>query len=126
MENLNSQPQGQQPQGQQAQDPQPQGQQYYNPQPQGQQAGMPYASKPDSNLLWGVLATALCCVPFGVVSIIKASSVDSHWNAGRYQEAYEASKSAMNWAIAAAVSSLVGIVLYLVFYFMLMIPMMAY
>lgn len=111
MENLNSQPQGQQ---------------YQNPQPNAQQAGIPYAPKPDSNLVWGVLATVLCCLPFGIISIIKATSVDSHWYAGRYEEAYEASKSAMNWAIAAAVSSLVGNVLCLVFYFMLMIPMMAY
>ena len=121
MENLNSQSQGNQFQNQQYQGPM-----YNNPQPRGQQSGTPYASKPDSYLVWGVLVTVLCCLPFGIISIIKASSVDSHWYAGRYQEAYEASASARNWAIAAAVSSLVGTVLYLVFYFMLMIPMMAF
>lgn len=35
--------------------------------------------KPDNNLVWGILVTILCCLPFGIVSIIKASSVDNLW-----------------------------------------------
>ena len=109
MENNNQQFMGQS--GQQYYGQPYQGQPYY-----GQQQGAPNSAKPDSNLVWGILTTLLCCLPFGVVSIFKASKVDSLWYAGRYQEAYDASKSAKNWALAAAISSLVAYIIYIIFY----------
>jgi hypothetical protein len=30
---------------------------------------------PDTNLVWAILCTVLCCLPLGIVSIIKATSV---------------------------------------------------
>ena len=33
--------------------------------------------KPDNNLVWAILATVLCCLPFGIVAIIKSTQVDS-------------------------------------------------
>jgi hypothetical protein len=108
MENNNQQFVGQS--GQQYYGQPYQGQPYY-----GQQQGTPNLAKPDSNLVWGILTTLLCCLPFGVVSIIKASKVDSLWYAGRYQEAYDAAKSAKNWALA----SIAGAVWLFIFYFVL-------
>lgn len=86
-------------------------QNYYQPQ-QPQQA--PFA-KPDSNLVWGILTTILCCMPFGIVSIVMASKVDPLWFAGRYQEACEAARSARNWALAAAITGVVIILIYVIY-----------
>ena len=47
----------------------------------------PNGPKPDNNLVWGILATVLCCLPFGIVSIVKASKVDGLWNSGQFAAA---------------------------------------
>jgi hypothetical protein len=60
---------------------------------------------PDNHLVWGILTTVLCCLPFGIVSIVKSSQVNTLWWQGRHSEAYAASESAKNWAIASAATS---------------------
>ena len=90
--------------------PQPQPQ----PQYQQQQYQQPLGIKPKSYLVLGILTTILCCIPFGIVSIIQASKVDNLWNAGRYNEAQTASNKARNWAIAAMATSLISTILYIV------------
>ena len=72
--------------------------------------------KPDSNLVWAILCTVLCCMPFGIVSIVYAAKVDSLWYAGRQQEALDAANSAKKWALWGAIISIVGGILYLMFY----------
>lgn len=74
----------------------------------------PTGAKPDSNLVWGILATVLCCLPFGIVSIVKASKVDGLWNSGQYAAAQQASADAKKWAIISAVVGLVVGVLYVI------------
>lgn len=69
------------------------------------------APPPESNLVWGILTTLLCFLPFGVVAIVKASSVGTHWYAGNQAEAHAAAESAKNWSIAAAVT---GVILILI------------
>lgn len=71
-------------------------------------------AKPETNLVWAILSTLLCCLPFGIVSIVYATKVDTLWFAGRYHEAFEASKSAKNWALAGAITGLVAVVIYFV------------
>ena len=73
-------------------------------------------SKPDSNLVWAILCTVLCCLPFGIVSIVYAAKVDSLWYSGRQQEANDASNSAKKWALWGAIISLVGTFLYIMIY----------
>ncbi len=58
--------------------------------------------KPDNNLVWAILSTVMCCLPLGIVAIIKASSVDELWNAGKYDEAYQASADARKWSFIGA------------------------
>ncbi|MCH5178596.1 MAG: CD225/dispanin family protein [Prevotellaceae bacterium] len=53
--------------------------------------------KPDNFLLWAVLSTVLCCLPFGIVAIVYANKVDQLWYAGKYNEAEEALKKAKIW-----------------------------
>lgn len=69
--------------------------------------------KPDSNLVWAILTTLICCLPFGVVAIVKACKVDGLWANGQYQEAVNASNEAKKWSIIAAVVALVGYAIYI-------------
>ena len=105
------QPQYQQPQPQYAQ-PQPQ---YAQPQPQYAQPQYGYGNmppRPDNNLVWAILCTVLCCLPLGIVSIIKASSVNNLYDRGDYAGAEAAAKSAKSWAMWGAILAVIGVVLY--------------
>lgn len=74
---------------------------------------------PPSNLVWAILTTIFCCLPFGIVSIVFAAQVNGKWASGDYAGAQESSSKARRWAIIAAVVGLVVQVLYLVFLFAL-------
>ena len=123
----------QQPYGQQ-QYQQPYGQPQYQQQPTygyEQPAMQPYGGypqqpnygynqgqmppRPESNMVWAILCTVLCCMPLGVVAIIYASGVDSAYNSGNYEEAERKSKSAKNWAMWGAISSAIFLILYFIF-----------
>lgn len=69
---------------------------------------------PPSNLVWAILTTLFCCLPFGIVSIVYASQVDSEWNMGRYAEAQRKSRAARTWAI---VSAAVGLLFAAIYFF---------
>lgn len=73
--------------------------------------------KPDNCLVWAILATVFCCLPFGIVSIVYASKVDSEWALGHYEEAEAAAKTAQTWAIVSIVVPFVGVILYLALIF---------
>lgn len=73
----------------------------------------PYYNKPDSNLVWAILCTVLCCIPFGIVAIIKATKVDSLWNTRQYDAAREAAADAKKWAIWGAILGFIGGGIYL-------------
>lgn len=102
------QPYGQQPGQPYGQPGQPYGQQPYGP-PGG--PGQPGAPMPDNNLIWGILTTVLCCLPLGIVSIVKANQVQGLWFQGQYAEAQAAADEAKKWAIISAISSVVFVVL---------------
>lgn len=70
--------------------------------------------RPDNYLVWAILTTILCCLPFGVVSIVYSCKVNNLWDAGQEQDAYDAARKAKNWAIASAVSGVVFSILYIV------------
>jgi len=90
-----------------------------NPTPQPVVNPQSMGPKPTSYLALAILVTIFCCLPFGIVSIVKAAKVDSSWNAGRYIEAQENSRKARNWAIAAMLSDVIVAILYIVFYLFL-------
>lgn len=100
------QPQYQQPQYQQPQYQQPQ----YNQ--QGQQPYQQPILPPDNYLAWAIIVTILCCVPFGIVAIVKAASVNGLWNSGNYEQAYRASASAKKWVIITAIVGVATSLLY--------------
>lgn len=73
--------------------------------------------RPNSYLWLGIVATLMCCLPLGVVSIIYASKVDSCWNSGDINGAIENSNKAKTWGF---LSVALGFVL-LFFYFILIL-----
>ena len=103
----NQQPNQQQPYQQQPYQQQP----YYQPNyAQGQQR----PPKPDNYLVWAILTTILCCLPLGIVSIVYSSKVDGQYNSGDFAGAQDSANKAKNFAMWAAISSGIIVVLYLI------------
>ena len=73
----------------------------------------PFATKPDNNLVWGIVSTLFCCLPLGIVSIISSTKVDNLWNIGQHAEAMKEAKKAKDWAIYSAFAAAVVWVIYL-------------
>lgn len=104
----------QQPYGQQGD--QPYGQQYpqqpgYPPAPGYGGYGAPgYGAPPpppDNHLVWAILTTVLCCLPLGIVSIIKSTQVNTLWAQGQYDAARKSADDAKKWAMWSAIVSVV-------------------
>lgn len=62
---------------------------------------------PPSFLVWSILATIFCCLPFGIVAIVKSAKVESLYIQGDYGQSLQASNDAKKWCI---ISAVVGIV----------------
>lgn len=69
---------------------------------------------PETYLVWAILTTLFCCLPFGIVSIVKASQVSSAYNAGNYAQAEKNSQDAKKWAKWSAIIGLLGGLIYLI------------
>ena len=69
---------------------------------------------PDTNLVWAILCTVLCCLPLGIVAIVKSTSVEKLWHQGRYAEAQKAADDAKKFSIWGAIAAGIGIVLYII------------
>ena len=76
-----------------------------------------YRPCPENNLIWAILCTVMCCMPLGVLAIIKATSVESLWREGRYDEAEKAANDAKKFSLWGAIAAVVGVVIYFVSYF---------
>ncbi|GAA1481237.1 hypothetical protein GCM10009624_16770 [Gordonia sinesedis] len=87
---------------------------YGQPQP-GYGAAAP-GPEPDNNLVWAILCTVLCCLPLGIVSIVKSTQVSKLWAQGDYAGAQKAADEAKKWAIWGAVIGVVVLVLIVIFY----------
>lgn len=84
--------------------------------PWGPTPPMPPASKPNNYLALAILSTIFCCLPFGIVSIVFASKVDSQWNAGDYNGAMESARKAKTWFWLAFGIGLVVDIIWLIYY----------
>ena len=76
---------------------------------------------PDNHLVWAILSTCMCCLPFGVVSIVYAAQVENLYWKGRYEEALDKSKKALKWAIASAATVAAIMMLYVLILLIIMI-----
>lgn len=54
---------------------------------------------PKTWLAESILVTIFCCLPFGIVGIVKAASVESLFYTGRVEEAEMASRDAKRWTM---------------------------
>jgi magnesium-transporting ATPase (P-type) len=116
MDNQNY-PNQQQPQyQQQPYQQQPYQQQPYQPSYGYQQPNQQRPMKPDNYLVWAILTTLLCCLPFGIVSIVYSSKVDSLYNAGDYMGAQNAANNAKKWAMWSAIIGGVMTVIVIILY----------
>ena len=93
---------------------QPQGTppQYYNA--GAQQA--PYGETPISSttyLIFAILVTVMCCLPFGIPAIIYATKIDKLQAMGDFMGAKAAAKSSKMWSIIAGVSIVVLVIAYI-------------
>src|ERR1700744_2198318 len=77
----------------------------YPPQPPGGQS-------PNNYLVWSILATIFCCLPFGIVAIVKSSQVNGLCAQGRYAEAQASADTARKWVIWSVVAGIVVAIIY--------------
>ncbi|EMD26281.1 CD225/dispanin family protein [Amycolatopsis azurea] len=78
--------------------------------------GVPnYGPPPDNNLVWAILCTVLCCLPLGIVAIVKSSQVQTLWAQGFHAEAQKAADDAKKWSMWGAIATGVLFLLYIVF-----------
>jgi hypothetical protein len=75
------------------------------------QAGSP----PDNNLVWAIICTVLCCLPLGIVAIIKSTKVKELWLQGDHAGAQKAADDAKKYAIWGMVAGGVVVILYIIF-----------
>lgn len=66
-------------------------------------------------LVWSILATLFCCLPFGIVAIVFSAKVDGLAAAGMIDQAEEASANAKKWCWIAAISGVAIMVLWILF-----------
>ena len=94
-------------------------------QPQNQMPTTPPAVKPDNYLVWAILSTLFCCMPFGVISIIYATHVDNFWAMGQYAIAESTAQKAKKW-LWAAIGSGFAIWLFYVIYIFAIVGLSAF
>lgn len=68
-----------------------------------------------NHLVWAILATLFCCLPGGIVAIVYAAQVDGKVAAGDITGAQASARNAATWCwVSAGVGVLVGIVYFFV------------
>ena len=67
----------------------------------------PMPPKPNNYMALAILTTIFCCLPFGIVGIVKASKVNSLYMLKQYDLAMQASADAKKWSIIGIVAGLV-------------------
>jgi hypothetical protein len=82
------------------------------PSPAPQDAPIQTDPPPKTWLVESILATILCCLPFGIVGLIYAAKVESLWSQGRRAEALDASRSAKIWTLVAVIIAVIFWVIY--------------
>lgn len=76
-------------------------------------------SCPKNYLVQSILVTIFCCLPLGIVGIVKAAKVNGLYAQGLYEEAVQASNDAKKFCKIGLILGLVGVVLYAVYMFVI-------
>jgi Interferon-induced transmembrane protein len=75
----------------------------------------PGAQAPNNYLVWSILATLFCCLPLGIVAIVKSSQVSGLWAQGQYAEAQASADAAKRWVRWSVILWVVGVIVYGIF-----------
>ncbi|HTX95870.1 MAG TPA: CD225/dispanin family protein [Mycobacterium sp.] len=74
----------------------------------------PPTRPPNNYLIPAVLVTMFCCLPLGIVAIVKSGQVNGLWAQGRYAEAQASADSAKKWVIWSVVAGAIIAVIYVI------------
>jgi hypothetical protein len=74
-----------------------------------------FVMKPNNNMALAIFTTVCCCLPLGIVAIIKANSVDSLYMAKQYTAAIMAANEAKKWSYFGIFSSIIIWAIYIIF-----------
>ena len=69
-------------------------------------------AKPANNLVLAILTTICCCLPFGIVAIIKASQVNNLFILKQYVAAQASADEAKKWSYIGIATGLVVSIIY--------------
>jgi hypothetical protein len=72
----------------------------------------PIPPKPANNLALAIVTTVCCCLPLGIVAILKAVKVNEFYIAKQYGEAEQAAADAKKWSL---IGIGIGIVIYIIY-----------
>ncbi len=67
----------------------------------------PTGPMPNDYLIFAIFVTFCCCLPCGIVAIIKASETKNRWYAGDVEGATRNSQEAKKWAMISLVSGII-------------------
>lgn len=73
--------------------------------------------KPKNYLVESILVTLFCCLPFGIVAIIKASKVNNAYDSGNYEGANQSSLDAKKWMRYALIGGAIYYIIAIIFLF---------
>ncbi len=73
--------------------------------------GVPGNAAIPNHMVGAILATLFCCLPFGIVAIVNASSVNGKLAMGDIAGAQAASQKAQKWITASVICGLIAIVI---------------
>lgn len=83
----------------------------------------PQMPPPNTNLVWAILSTIFCCLPLGIVAIVKATKVENLWYHGYHEEAYRQARSAGRWAMWSAI---IPVILWILYFLLIAIGIFAF
>jgi predicted secreted protein len=72
----------------------------------------PAGQQPDNYLVWSILVTLFCCLPLGIVAIVKSSQVSGLWAQGRYAEAQASADAAKKFVLWSVIAGVIVAVIY--------------
>ncbi|XP_072182423.1 transmembrane protein 233-like [Diadema setosum] len=69
---------------------------------------------PNDHLLLAIMVTIFCCLPLGIVALIKSIQVKDKYKEGDIAGSVEASKSTKRWSIAGVIIGIIMLVVCIV------------